>query len=75
MTNPVIFARMPKEHVELIKQVSRARGEDLSDFVRRSILKELASLGFLSDDQKKALGIKRAHLYISRQKPEENNTK
>jgi len=49
---------MSKEDVELIKQVSKARGEDLSDFVRRSILKELASLSFLSEDQKKALGIK-----------------
>jgi len=58
MANPVIFARMSKEDVELIKQVSKARGEDLSDFVRRSILKELASLSFLPEDQKKALGIK-----------------
>jgi len=30
----------------------------LSDFVRRSIRKELASLSFLSDENKKALGIK-----------------
>jgi len=58
-----------------LNAVCKARGEDLSDFIRRSIRKELASLGFLSDEQKKALGIKRAHLYISRQKPEENNTK
>jgi hypothetical protein len=65
---------MPKEDVELVKQVSKARGEDLSDFVRRSILKELASLGFLSDDQKQALGIKHQHLHISHKEPE-NNTK
>jgi len=58
MTNPVIFARMPKQHVELIKKVTKARGEDLSDFVRRAIYKELAHLSFLPEDQKKALGIK-----------------
>ncbi len=39
-------------------KVCNARGEDLSDFVRRAIRKELASLSFLSDEQKKALGIK-----------------
>jgi len=39
--------------------VSEARGEDISDFIRRAILKELANLGFLPENQKKALGIKR----------------
>jgi len=50
--------RISKGDRELLDLVCKARGEDLSDFVRRSILKELASLGFLSEDQKKALGIK-----------------
>ena len=49
---------MPQSDVELIKKISKARGEDLSDFVRRAIYKELADLSFLPDDQKKALGIK-----------------
>jgi len=75
MTNPVIFARMPQQDVELIRKVSRARGEDLSDFVRRAVYKELADLNFLPDDQKQALGIKRANPYISHQKPEEPNKK
>jgi uncharacterized protein (DUF1778 family) len=48
---------MPKEDVELLKKVSKARGEDLSDFVRRAVYKELADLSFLPEDQKKALGI------------------
>jgi hypothetical protein len=48
---------MPKEDVELLKKVSKARGEDLSDFVRRAIYKELANLSFLPEDQKKALGV------------------
>lgn len=58
MAKQVIFARMTQEEVQLLKQVAKARGEDLSDFVRRAVYKELASLNFLSEDQKKALGIK-----------------
>ena len=58
MTNSVIFARMPKHDVELLKKVAKDRGEDLSDFVRRAVYKELATLSFLSAGQKKALGIK-----------------
>lgn len=48
---------MKKEDVELLKRICEARGEDLSDFVRRAIYKELASLSFLSEEQKKALGM------------------
>jgi len=58
MSNTIIGVRIPVEDRELLHNVCKARGEDLSDFVRRSIRKELASLGFLSNDQKKALGIK-----------------
>jgi uncharacterized protein (DUF1778 family) len=58
MTNPTIFARMPQQDLELIRKICKARGEDLSDFVRRAVYKELASLNFLSDNEKKALGIK-----------------
>lgn len=57
MPNPVVFARMPKRDVELLKRVARARGEDLSDFVRRAVYKELADLSFLPEEQKKALGV------------------
>jgi len=49
---------MPKHDVELLKKVSHDRGEDVSDFVRRAVYKELASLSFLPAGQKKALGIK-----------------
>ena len=55
MSNSVIFARMPKEDTELIRKIAKARGEDLSDFVRRAIYRELARLDFLSQEQKKAL--------------------
>lgn len=57
MSNPVIFARMSAEDVQLIKKICEARGEQLSDFVRRSVRKELARLCYLSDEEKKALGM------------------
>ena len=44
-----------------LRTISKARGEDVSDFVRRAILKELANLGFLSPEEKKALGILEVH--------------
>ena len=53
----LIGARVsPKIHA-LVDEVSRARGEDISSFIRRLVLTELARLHYLSDDQKKALGI------------------
>jgi len=48
---------MSNEDIELIKKVCKARGEDLSDFVRRSVRKELARLCYLSADEKKALEV------------------
>lgn len=48
---------IPVELHALIKRVSKARGEVMSSFARRAILKELALLSFLSDDEKKALGV------------------
>ena len=68
MPNLTIGVRISKEDRELLDTVCRARGEDLSDFVRRSIRKELASFGFLSDDQKKALGMKTAKGYMREDK-------
>lgn len=60
MTNTVVFARMPEQQVQLIKKVAKARGEDLSDFVRRAVKMELARLSFLSAEEKKALGLERS---------------
>jgi len=48
---------MTDDLANLLREVSRARGEDVSDFVRRAILRELALLSFLPDRQKKALGL------------------
>ena len=58
MPNTVIGVRISEADRVLLDKVCRARGEDLSDFVRRAIRKELASLSFLPDEDKKALGIK-----------------
>lgn len=48
---------MTDDLADLLREVSKARGEDVSDFVRRAILRELAQLSFLPDRQKKALGV------------------
>ena len=57
----VIGARVSKDLYTTLTAVSKARGEDTSDFIRRAILKELASLSFLSELEKKALGISTKH--------------
>lgn len=53
----VVGVRVTTELYELINKVCQNRGEDVSDFIRRSVLKELAELGFLPIEQKKALGV------------------
>lgn len=58
MPNKVIGVRVPQEDKTLLEKVCKARGEDVSDFVRRSIRKELASLSFLSAADQQALGMK-----------------
>ncbi len=45
----------------LLNRITNARGEDISDFVRRAIYKELATLNFLPEEQKKALGLKQVN--------------
>jgi hypothetical protein len=57
MSNIQIGIRIPQETKWLLEKVCRSRGEDVSDFARRSILRELASLGYLSLDDQKALGV------------------
>jgi predicted DNA-binding protein len=57
VSNCILGVRIAPEDKELLKKVSKTRGEDLSDFVRRAIKKELASLSFLPDYDKKCLGV------------------
>lgn len=53
----LIGARVTPELHDLVVKVSRNRGEDVSSFLRRLLLQELARLSYLSEEQKKALGI------------------
>ena len=59
MKNITIGVRVTQEDRDLIQKVCIARGEQISDFVRRAVKKELASLSFYSDETKKALGLLR----------------
>jgi uncharacterized protein (DUF1778 family) len=60
MSRYTINVAVRRKDKELIEKVSEARGEQLSDFVRRAIRKELAALGYLNENQKKALGIQKS---------------
>jgi hypothetical protein len=57
MENTRIGLRIDHEDRKLIEKVCKARGEQISDFVRMAIKKELASLSYYPDETKKALGI------------------
>lgn len=56
-TTRIIGIRVTPRLYALIKRVSKARGEGISSFIRRAALKELAMLNFLSDNERKALGL------------------
>jgi len=57
MSNSYVGLRIEPADRQLLEKVCKARGEDMSDFVRRAIKKELASLSFYNQETKKALGI------------------
>jgi hypothetical protein len=59
MNNVLIGAKIEPELKKLVQTVSRQRGEDESSFVRRSIRKELASLGYMPEETLRALGIEK----------------
>ena len=59
MLSTTIGVRIQIEDRKLLEKVCEARGEDISDFIRRAIRKELASLSFYPEDVKKALGIRK----------------
>ncbi len=52
----VVGAEFSKEHVGMIKEIASRRGEDVSSFLRRAVLLELARLSYLKPEEKKALG-------------------
>lgn len=49
--------KIDKPDICLMQKISRSRGNDVSDFIRLSIKKELARLGFLSKDDARALEV------------------
>ena len=49
--------RITKEEKNLVEKVSQARGEYISIFVRRAVRRELATLGFYTVDERRALGL------------------
>jgi hypothetical protein len=57
MSNTVLGVRVSEQDRQLLDKVCKARGEDLSDFIRRAIKTELARLSYYPKDVKKALGI------------------
>jgi hypothetical protein len=56
----VVPVKFKDDDAELLKKVSAARAESVSAFVRMSVKRELAALGFLDPEEGKALGIARA---------------
>ena len=57
MSKPIVFARVSPGDRKLVESACRARGENISVFVRRAVRTELAKLSFLPDRDKKALGV------------------
>jgi len=53
----VVFSRIEEKEASLLKEVCKLRGESMSTFIRRSVRKELATLSYLPNEQKKALGV------------------
>lgn len=52
-----VACRLTKKDLALVEKTSNMRGEDPSSFVRRMMRKGFAELGFLDNEEKKALGI------------------
>lgn len=49
--------KINKLDLTLVHKIAKKRGEGTADFVRMSIRKELARLGFLTNEEMKALGV------------------
>lgn len=56
MSNSYVGFRIDPADRQLLKKVCKARGENMSDFARRAIKRELASLSYYNQETKKALG-------------------
>jgi predicted DNA-binding protein len=49
--------RLSRRDAELLRKISEAKGIDASDFVREAVRRRFAELAFLSQEEKKALGL------------------
>jgi len=56
LTKQIGVKMLPSDY-DLLKEIARGRGIDVSDFVRQLIRSELARLNYFDDDTKKALGL------------------
>jgi hypothetical protein len=56
MEKPILLRIDDKLH-DTIREVAKARGQDMSNFLREIIKAELARLSFLTPLEKKALGV------------------
>lgn len=57
METVYIGARVEPELKEILQKVAKQRGMNLSDLLRFWVKRELARLGFLSEEAKKAFGL------------------
>jgi len=55
----LISVKFPEDLKSLVEEVSKKRGECLSTFIRRAVKRELARMSYLSENEKKALGIRK----------------
>jgi len=55
MKDTFISIRLDRELLDKLNEVSRARGEHRSSFIRRAILRELKRVNALSEDEMKYL--------------------
>ena len=49
--------RLTKKDLTLLDRITKMRGADPSSFLRRAMRKEFAELGFLDEEERKALGL------------------
>jgi len=54
----IVSVRLPRDRAELIEKLCYARGEQLSNFIRRAIYRELARMGLLPAEEAKLLEIR-----------------
>jgi len=57
MSDNWVTVRFEPSDKTLLVKVCKSRREDVSHFVRRSVMAELARLNYLPDSEKKALGV------------------